>query len=140
MTPEPRATILIVDDDEVDVELVVRGLRKRQLSFDVHSANDGCSAFALIRSRLSTVFCERLIVLLDLNMPRMNGHEFLSEVRSDSALQHMLVFVLTTSDLKSDTDKAYDRNVAGYFVKSNVNGLLDILGPFADNVQFPVLA
>ena len=49
MTPEPRATILIVDDDEVDVELVVRGLRKRQLSFDVHSANDGCSALALIR-------------------------------------------------------------------------------------------
>ena len=137
---EQPATVLIVEDDEVDVELVMRGLRKRELPLSVHTATDGSKALDLIRHELPEDQRRRLIVLLDLNMPRMNGHEFLAELRMDESLQKTIVFVLTTSSLETDRCKAYTRNVAGYFVKSNIHGLLDILGTYADHVEFPELS
>ncbi len=134
-----NATVSIVEDDEVDVELVTRGLKKRSLSFNVHTTTDGARALDFIRSELADEERNRLIVLLDLNMPRMNGHEFLAELRNDPMLRKTIVFVLTTSSLEQDRSRAYEKNVAGYFGKSNIDGLLDILGTFADHVEFPVL-
>jgi len=133
------ATVLIVEDDEVDVEIVTRGLKKRSLSFNVHTTTDGTRALDFIRGELPDDQRSHLIVLLDLNMPRMNGHEFLAEIRRDPTLRKTIVFVLTTSSLELDRSRAYDKNVAGYFVKSNIDGLLDILGTYADHVEFPGL-
>lgn len=133
------ATVLIVEDDEVDVELVTRGLKKRQLDLDVHTMTDGGQALEFLRSSMPTEKRSRLIVLLDLNMPRMNGHEFLAELRNDPTLKKIIVFVLTTSSLETDRAQAYEKNVAGYFVKSNVNGLLDLLGTYSEHVEFPDL-
>lgn len=135
-----NATVLIVEDDEVDVELVTRGLSKRKLNFDVHTMTDGGQALSFLRESISGEQRSRLIVLLDLNMPRMNGHEFLEELRNDPVLRKTIVFVLTTSSLESDRARAYERNVAGYFVKSNVNGLLDLLGTYSEHVEFPNLS
>jgi len=137
--PDRNATVLIVEDDEVDVELVTRGLKKRSLSFNVHTTTDGTRALDFIRGELPDDERSRLIVLLDLNMPRMNGHEFLSAIRNDPTLRKTIVFVLTTSSLEQDRARAYEKNVAGYFVKSNIDGLLDILGTYADHVEFPAL-
>lgn len=133
------ATVLIVEDDEVDVELVTRGLKKRQLDFDVHTMTDGGQALDFLRGSMPVEQRSRLIVLLDLNMPRMNGHEFLKELRNDPTLKKTIVFVLTTSSLETDRSRAYEQNVAGYFVKSNVNGLLDLLGTYSEHVEFPDL-
>lgn len=132
-----KVAVLIVEDDEVDVELVTRGLKKRDLDFNVHTTTDGDKALTFLRNSLSTEERNKLIILLDLNMPRMNGHEFLDALRQDTDLKKTIVFVLTTSSLEKDRSLAYDQNVAGYFVKSNINGLLDMLGTYADHVEFP---
>ncbi|APZ90987.1 response regulator [Fuerstiella marisgermanici] len=137
---EQNATVLIVEDDEVDVELVTRGLKKRSLPFGIHAMTDGSTALEFMRRKMPTDEQQRLIVLLDLNMPRMNGHEFLAELRRDESLRKTIVFVLTTSSLEADRSQAYDNNVAGYFVKSNMDGLLDMLGIYADHVEFPSLS
>jgi DNA-binding NarL/FixJ family response regulator len=60
------------------------------------------------------------VILLDLNMPVMNGLEFLGELREDPALRDATVFILTTSQAESDIAEGYRRNVAGYMIKSNV--------------------
>lgn len=135
--PFEKATVLIVEDDEVDIELVTRGLKKRGAEFEIHTTADGDKALNFLRQSLSPEQGSRLIILLDLNMPRMNGHEFLAELRKDHDLKKTIVFVLTTSSLEADRTLAYEQNVAGYFVKSNVNGLLDMLGPYAEHVEFP---
>lgn len=135
-----KTTLLIVEDDEVDVELVTRGLRKRQMDFHVHTATDGDRALSILRESLPPEQQNRLIVLLDLNMPRMNGHEFLAELRQDESLRQTIVFVLTTSSLETDRSKAYERNVAGYFVKSNLEQMLDLLSTYSGSVEFPGLS
>jgi CheY-like chemotaxis protein len=61
-----------------------------------------------------------LIILLDLNMPRLNGLEFLDVLREDPELKSAIVFVLTQSTRREDIEAAYDRQVAGYLVKSNL--------------------
>lgn len=131
-------TVLIVEDDLVDVEIVKRGIRSRSLDFDLQQASDGRKALEYLRSgKLKPPQLERLLVFLDINMPGMNGHQFLDELRADPQLKRTIVFVLTTSDHVRDKAQAYDRNVAGYFVKSNISGLLDVVTPYASNVEFP---
>jgi CheY-like chemotaxis protein len=82
-----------------------------------------------------------LLVLLDLNMPRMNGLEFLRELRLDPALKGTVVFILTTSGAEADRARAYDENVAGYMVKSAVgpqfSGLARFLTEYRSTVLFP---
>jgi CheY-like chemotaxis protein len=74
-------------------------------------------------------------------MPRMNGHEFLDQVRSDPNLKDLVVFVLTTSDAPQDIDRAYDHNVAGYMLKSisgsSVGDALQLIDRFAHLVELP---
>ena len=68
-------------------------------------------------------------MLLDLDMPRMSGHEFLREVRNDPSLSKTVIFVLTTSAAETDKLSAYDKNIAGYIVKSDAEQtFLNVLG------------
>lgn len=106
--------ILLVDDDDVDVMNVQRAFEKSRITNPVHVANNGIEALELLRN--GTVGPRRL-VLLDLNMPRMNGIEFLREVRADEQLLNTSVVVLTTSNEERDKVEAYKLNVAGYLLK-----------------------
>ena len=106
--------ILLVDDDDVDVMNVQRAFEKSRITNPVHVANNGIEALELLRN--GTVGPRRL-VLLDLNMPRMNGIEFLREVRADGQLLNTSVVVLTTSNEERDKVEAYKLNVAGYLLK-----------------------
>ena len=111
-TPAPRPTrLLVVDDDAVDRQAVRRALRSSALALEIAEAEDAPGALAALRER--EVDC----VLLDLNMPKMNGIEFLRELRADPALHATPVVVLTTSDDERDKVEAYDLNVAGYLLK-----------------------
>jgi CheY-like chemotaxis protein len=107
--------ILLVDDDEVDVMTVKRAFTRANITNQVFVATDGIAALELLRS--DGIPASRRLVLLDLNMPRMNGIEFLREVRGDPALQALTVVVLTTSNEDRDRVEAYQLNVAGYLVK-----------------------
>ena len=108
-------TILLVEDDEVDVMNVRRAFEKNKILNPLHVASDGIEALEMLRS--AKVSNERRIVLLDLNMPRMNGIEFLRELRADPRLNYTPVVVLTTSNDERDRVEAYNLNVAGYLLK-----------------------
>lgn len=121
--------ILLVDDDDVAVEAVLRSFKKHQIEFPVTVAEDGYEALMVLRGQHETQTLQKpYIVLLDLNMPRMNGFEFLQAVRSDPALKESVVFVLTTSDADSDRSRVYHENIAGYMVKSAVGPQFAKLG------------
>ena len=119
MTPEPKLLhILLVDDDEVDVMNVQRAFRKNNIINPLYLANNGVEALELLRGQgATTIPDERRLILLDLNMPRMNGLEFLRELRNDPDLHALTVIVLTTSDDERDKVEAYNLNVAGYILK-----------------------
>jgi CheY-like chemotaxis protein len=110
-----KLNILLVDDDELDVMNVQRAFRKNSIKHPLYLAKDGVEALELLRA--GKVPSERRLVLLDLNMPRMSGIEFLREIRSDPELRHTTVVVLTTSDEDRDRVEAYNLNVAGYILK-----------------------
>ena len=113
--PERRLNILLVDDDELDVMNVQRAFRKNNIQNPLYVAHDGIEGLAQLRD--GTVPDQRRLVLLDLNMPRMGGIEFLRELRADPALRTTTVVVLTTSDEDRDRVEAYNLNVAGYIIK-----------------------
>ena len=107
--------ILLVEDDEVDVMNVRRSFDKNKITNPLYVAFNGIQALEMLRT--GEVPNKRRLVLLDLNMPRMNGIEFLRELRKDPELRSIPVVVLTTSDAERDKIEAFDLNVAGYLVK-----------------------
>jgi CheY-like chemotaxis protein len=107
--------ILLVEDDKVDVKNVERALRKNNISNPLFVAGNGLEALQQLRD--GTVPAGRRLILLDLNMPKMNGIEFLQELRADPALASSTVVVLTTSDDDQDKFAAYGLHVAGYLLK-----------------------
>jgi CheY-like chemotaxis protein len=112
---ERMTSILLVEDDDVDVMNVRRAFERNKILNPLHVASDGIEALEVLRSgRMGDA---RRIVLLDLNMPRMNGIEFLRELRADPALRVTPVVVLTTSNDDRDRVEAYNLNVAGYLLK-----------------------
>lgn len=118
MSKEKLLHILLVDDDDVDVMNVERAFRKNNIINPLYVARDGIEALEMLRSDgAGGVPKERRLILLDLNMPRMNGLEFLRELREDPELRYLTVIVLTTSDDERDKVEAYNLNVAGYIIK-----------------------
>ncbi len=115
MTAPPVLNILLVEDDEIDVKNVKRAFVKNHITNPLYVAGNGLEALEMLRS--GDVPRGRRIVLLDLNMPRMNGIEFLHELRKDPELAPTPVIVLTTSNDDRDKVDAYRLNVAGYLVK-----------------------
>lgn len=115
MADERALTIMLVDDDEVDVMTVKRAFTKANITNKVYVATNGVEALEMLRS--DQVPTSRRLVLLDLNMPRMNGIEFLREVRKDPVLANLTVVVLTTSNEDRDRVEAFQLNVAGYLLK-----------------------
>ncbi|MEZ9057261.1 response regulator [Vibrio pelagius] len=111
-------SILLVEDDDIDAIGIQRSLKSFNLLNPIHRARDGLEALEVLKN---DAIARPFIVLLDLNMPRMNGMEFLSAIRSDSNLSDIVVFVLTTSQLDEEISAAYKKNIAGYIVKSSSN-------------------
>ncbi len=107
--------ILLVDDDAVDVMNVQRALKRNNLTNPLFVAGNGIEALQMLRT--NSVPAVRRLILLDLNMPQMNGIEFLHEIRKDPELALTAVVVLTTSKDDRDVVEAYKLNVAGYLVK-----------------------
>jgi CheY-like chemotaxis protein len=107
--------VLLVEDDQVDVMNVQRAFKKNNITNPLFIATNGLEALALLRD--GSIPKKNRIVLLDLNMPKMNGLEFLRALRADAELGLTPVVVLTTSNEDKDRVEAYELNVAGYLLK-----------------------
>lgn len=113
-------TILLVEDDLIDAEAIKRAFVKARIVNPLMILSDGLEALECLRGIGETPPPPRpYLILLDLNMPRMNGIEFLEELRKDEDLHDNVVFVLTTSEDDRDKLAAYEKHVAGYMVKAN---------------------
>lgn len=120
------ATVLIVDDDDIDALAIERALRKLKLLNAVYRARDGQEALNLLKTEAIPA---PYIILLDINMPRMTGLEFLQVIRADPMLTHAVVFILTTSKSDEDIIAAYREHVAGYILKQRVDrDFLEVIG------------
>ncbi|TQV73559.1 response regulator [Exilibacterium tricleocarpae] len=133
-------TLLLVDDDDVDVISVKRALKKLNINNPLIRAHDGIEALDILRRE--EALTHSCLILLDINMPRMNGLEFLAALRNDPKLASSLVFVLTTSSADEDVAGAYSKNVAGYLVKSRVaeefTGLVEKLSDYWRLIELPL--
>src|SRR5690349_17997070 len=111
--------ILLVEDDSVDVMNVQRAFRKNNIQNPLHVAKNGLMALEMLRGQngFQRITPSPGIILLDLNMPQMNGIEFLKELRADPELKQISVFVMTTSNDDKDKFEAFNFNVAGYIIK-----------------------
>jgi CheY-like chemotaxis protein len=136
---ERLLNILLVEDDEVDVMNVRRAFQKNRITNPLFVAGNGVEALELLRN--GSIPRDRRIILLDLNMPQMNGIEFLRELRRDPELNLTPVIVLTTSNDERDRIEAYNLNVAGYLLKpvtfSNFCEVMAALNKYWALVELP---
>lgn len=111
--------ILLVEDDEMDVRILQRAFKQHKIANPIHVACDGVKALEMLRGQSGHApLPQPLLILLDLNMPRMNGISFLQALRQDLKLHVSIVFMLTTSDDDHDKAAAYEKHIAGYLMKS----------------------
>ena len=118
----PPLHILLVEDDEIDAEQLLRAFHQHQITNPVTHVIDGVDALYALRGEGGYPRLPRpYIIILDINMPRMNGLEFLQALRRDPELKRSVVFILTTSARDEDIMAAYNEQIAGYLLKSRVN-------------------
>jgi hypothetical protein len=120
MMQERPINVLLVEDDEVDVMNVQRAFKRNNITNPLYVAHNGLDALQMLRGegvQEPAIPDDRRMILLDINMPKMNGIEFLQELRQDETLKSTPVVVLTTSDADQDRLNAYRLNVAGYILK-----------------------
>jgi CheY-like chemotaxis protein len=112
---QQRIHLLLVEDDDLDVMNVHRALSQAPEIASITVARDGIEALKLLRS--GGLGLDRLVILLDLRMPRMSGLDLMRELRTDPRLRRIPNVILTTSDDPHDRDAAFSLGAAGYFVK-----------------------
>jgi CheY-like chemotaxis protein len=119
-SPDNELTLLLVEDDDIDAEVVRRSLRQAKIINPLVRANDGLEALDMLRGTNGyTRIPEPYLLLVDVKMPRLDGIGLIREIRADPELTRTVIFVLTTSDDDRDKVAAYDLHVAGYVVKTN---------------------
>ncbi len=142
MANQRELNILLVEDDDVDVRAIQRAFKQRKFTNPMYVAHDGIEALEVLRGENGQDPIPRpYIILLDLQLPRMTGLEFLAQLRKDPELTRSIVIVLTTSDNDKDICEAYDQHIAGYLLKRDTGtdfvNVIQMIEPFSIAVQFP---
>jgi CheY-like chemotaxis protein len=132
------ATILLVEDDDGDAKAVQRAFLKARIANPILRAVDGVEALEMLSDKRVT---SPYLTLVDINMPRMSGIEFVKALRSEEDLRRTIVFILTTSKRDEDKLAAYNLNVAGYIYKESAGEdflrLIDMLDSYWRIVELP---
>lgn len=129
--------ILLLEDSEIDVELVERVFKKSNIRNPLYKAEDGTLALEMLSGDNDNKIPQPCVILIDINLPRMDGFTFLERLRGDKALSRNVAFMLTTSNRQEDIDRAYGLNVAGYILKDDIRKLGDMLENYLDISKFP---
>jgi CheY-like chemotaxis protein len=141
MLEPSTAQLLHVEDDDLCIMGLVRAFKVAKIANPVRFAHDGIDALEMLRGTNGRGRLPRpYLILLDLNMPRMGGVEFLKELRKDEDLKKSIVFIMTTSDADKDKVEAYNLGVAGYILKTPANAFLEaaaLLDTYWRVVEFP---
>ena len=135
--------ILLVEDDNIDAKAFLRAMKKLKISNPVTVARDGVEGWELLKGTGEKTIERPSMIIVDINMPRMNGIELVRKIRGDAELHDMIVFVLTTSNDDQDKFDAYNLNVAGYMLKSNIGnsfmGAVGLVDQYWRVVEFPTV-
>ena len=138
---EKLVNILLVEDDEVDVMNVKRAFKKNHILNPLHVAENGLVALNMLTGNGVEQIPFPRIILLDLNMPKMGGIEFLKKLRNNDRFKSISVFVMTTSNEDRDKIEAYKLNVAGFIIKPlSINSFVQsvsILNNYWQLCEFP---
>lgn len=134
MSHTKKLIVLLVEDEPADAHLVRLAFEEGQILVDLHHVSDGVEAFAFLRHEGAYAEVPTPdLILLDLNMPRMDGRQFLQKLKVDAALHSLPVVVLTTSDAESDMLYSYHHFAAGFIVKPvDVNEFIRIVRGISD--------
>jgi len=140
---DKTVSILLAEDDQIDSRAFLRAMQKLRISNPVTVAKDGLEAWEILKGgNGQPPFPRPNLVILDINMPRISGLELLRMIRADPDLHDSIVFVLTTSDDEQDKLEAYDLNISGYMLKSDVSGsfvrAVEMVDRFWRVVEFPL--
>lgn len=138
-TPRRARTLLVVDDDDADMILFLRGKDRAGLELEVQRAWNAVEALEMLRLQHVEGRAHEVLVVLDLNMPCMNGIEFLAELRADPTLCNTVVLAVSGSDDPKDQRAAYAHHVAAYVVKTedSTERLIKLIGAWFDAVALP---
>ncbi len=133
--------ILMIDDDHLDVELVRRVLNSLGEPVELLNAYDGRQALEMLKDTESPLVNKPLALLVDINMPRMNGHEFLREIREESQFDGLPIFVFSGSERSRDIEECQAHNISGYVYKplglENMRKALNTIVQFLNLIRVP---
>jgi CheY-like chemotaxis protein len=131
-----EVNILVVDDDEIDVKALLRAFKKLKIANPVTTAKDGIEGWEALQE-----LTRPYLIILDINMPRMNGIELLGKIRASEKYHDSVVFILTTSTDDEDKFEAYNLNAAGYMLKSDMGKsfirAIEMIEQYWKVVEFP---
>ena len=137
MPASQEVNILVVDDDEIDVKALLRAFKKLKIANPVTVAKDGIEGWEALQE-----LPRPYLIILDINMPRLNGIELLKKIRASEKHHDSVVFVLTTSTDDKDKFEAYNLNAAGYMLKSDMGKsfirAIEMIEQYWKVVEFPV--
>ena len=134
--------ILLVEDDDGDAKAMERAFVKARIANPIVRVVDGVDALDLLKGTNGKVkMPSPNILIVDLNMPRMNGLQLVQAIRADEEIRQAIVFVLTTSKREEDKMAVYNLNVAGYIVKATAGQdflrLVDLMNCYWRIVELP---
>ncbi len=135
-------TILLVEDDDGDAMAIQRAFRNSKIANPMFRAIDGIEALEMLRGENGKDKIKPpYLILIDINMPRMNGIDLIRRIREDDELRQAVAFILTTSKREEDKVAAYKLNVAGYIVKETAGrdflNLVSLLDAYWRIVELP---
>lgn len=131
--------ILLVEDDRLDAMDIQRTLEKMNLLFQLKVVSNGEQAMTYLQECIRQGLQRPDVVLIDINMPKMNGFELLEHLRADEYLKQLKCFMITTSDEDADRERAKGLGISGYIVKPlklNRSSSLDALNLMIDLMNF----